>query len=101
MMAGIQIVIAENIERIYNENCQNLGVLTSTDFSLVARIRNGEKIPLSEFTAGQDEITKDIIEYGGLFEYNVARLQGKVRSPRPCFSAGQALCREGSRGGGE
>ena len=26
---GIQLVIAENIERIYKQNCQNLGVLTS------------------------------------------------------------------------
>jgi 3-isopropylmalate/(R)-2-methylmalate dehydratase large subunit len=42
LMAGIRLVIAENIERIYNENCQNLGVLTSTDFSLIERIRAGE-----------------------------------------------------------
>jgi 3-isopropylmalate/(R)-2-methylmalate dehydratase large subunit len=81
MMAGIRLVIAENIERIYRENCQNLGVLTSTNFDLVERIRNGETIPLSEFTAGADEITRGIIEHGGLFNYNVARLQGKVRTP--------------------
>ena len=31
---GIKLVIAENIERIYKQNCQNLGVLTSTDFQL-------------------------------------------------------------------
>ncbi|HEX6694739.1 MAG TPA: aconitase family protein [Longimicrobiales bacterium] len=81
LMAGIRVVIAENIERIYNENCQNLGVLTSTDFSLIERIENGEEIPLSAFTDGVDSITRDIIEYGGLFEYNVARLQGKVTVP--------------------
>ncbi|MGQ0562584.1 MAG: aconitase family protein, partial [Gemmatimonadota bacterium] len=82
LMAGIQVVIAENIERIYNENCQNLGVLTSTDFSLIDRIRRGEEISLDEFTEGEDEITKGIIEYGGLFEYNVARMQGKVTLAR-------------------
>jgi 3-isopropylmalate/(R)-2-methylmalate dehydratase large subunit len=81
MMAGIRVVIAENIERIYNENCQNLGILTSTDFSLIERIRNGEEIPLEAFTAGVDPITREIIEYGGLFEYNVARLQGHVTIP--------------------
>src|SRR5690606_5724200 len=81
MMAGIRVVIAENIERIYNENCQNLGVLTSTDFSLIDRIRRGEEIELSAFTADVDPITREIIEYGGLFEYNVARLQGKVQLP--------------------
>jgi 3-isopropylmalate/(R)-2-methylmalate dehydratase large subunit len=81
LMAGIRVVIAENIERIYNENCQNLGVLTSTDFGLIERIRSGEEIELTAFTSGVDPITRDIIEYGGLFEYNVARLQGKVTVP--------------------
>jgi 3-isopropylmalate/(R)-2-methylmalate dehydratase large subunit len=82
LMAGIRLVIAENIERIYNENCQNLGILTSTDFSLIDRIRAGEEIPLETFTEGVDAITRGIIEYGGLFEYNVARLQGSVEIPR-------------------
>jgi 3-isopropylmalate/(R)-2-methylmalate dehydratase large subunit len=83
MAAGIQIAVAESIERIYKQNCQNLGLLTSTDFGLVERIRRGEEIALSEFTRGEDEITRKIIEYGGLFPYNVARLQGKVSAPVP------------------
>ncbi|MGA8340673.1 MAG: aconitase family protein [Candidatus Sulfotelmatobacter sp.] len=87
MCAGIRVVIAENIERIYKQNCQNLGLLTSTNFSLVDRIRNGEEIALSEFTAGEDEITRQVIEYGGLFPFNVARMQGKVFLP-PIGSAG-------------
>jgi 3-isopropylmalate/(R)-2-methylmalate dehydratase large subunit len=79
--AGIQLVIAENIERIYKQNCQNLGVLTSTNFSLIDRIRAGEEIPLSEFTQGEDDITRQVIEHGGLFPFNVARMQGKVFLP--------------------
>jgi 3-isopropylmalate/(R)-2-methylmalate dehydratase large subunit len=81
MCAGIRLVIAENIERIYKQNCQNLGLLTSTNFSLIDRIRKGEEIVLSEFTAGEDEITRQVIEYGGLFPFNVARMQGKVFLP--------------------
>ncbi len=81
MCAGIRVVIAENIERIYKQNCQNLGLLTSTNFSLIGRIRGGEQIALSEFTAGEDEITRQVIEYGGLFPFNVARMQGKVFLP--------------------
>jgi len=81
MCAGIQVVIAENIERIYKQNCQNLGVLTSTNFSLIDRIRGGEEIPLSEFTEGEDEITRQVIEYGGLFPFNVARMQKKAFLP--------------------
>jgi 3-isopropylmalate/(R)-2-methylmalate dehydratase large subunit len=79
--AGIRCVIAENIERIYRQNCQNLGLLTSTDFDLIRRITDGEEIALEEFTRGEDEITQQIIEYGGLFPFNVARLQGKVQIP--------------------
>jgi 3-isopropylmalate/(R)-2-methylmalate dehydratase large subunit len=81
LCAGIKVVIADNIERIYKQNCQNLGVLTSTDFSLIDRIRAGEEIPLSEFTKGEDEITRQVIEYGGLFPFNVARMQKKVNLP--------------------
>jgi 3-isopropylmalate/(R)-2-methylmalate dehydratase large subunit len=81
MCAGIRVVIAENIERIYKQNCQNLGLLTSTNFSLIDRIRSGEEIPLTEFTVGEDEITRQVIEYGGLFPFNVARMQGKVFLP--------------------
>jgi 3-isopropylmalate/(R)-2-methylmalate dehydratase large subunit len=105
--AGIKIVIAENIERIYKQNCQNLGVLTSTNFSLIDKIRAGEEIPLSEFTQGEDEITRQIIEHGGLFNFNVARLQGKVSLPaiettrRPMTLAEKIFARHMIDGGGK
>lgn len=83
LCAGIQLVIGKSIERIYQENCQNLGILTSTDFSLIERIAAGERIELSEFTADEGDITRGIIEYGGLFQYNVARLQGVAQVPNP------------------
>ncbi|MBI1747214.1 MAG: 3-isopropylmalate dehydratase [Acidobacteria bacterium] len=81
LCAGIQLVIAESIERIYKQNCQNLGLLTSTNFGLLEKIRCGEAIPLEEFTRGEDKITRQIIEYGGLFPYNLARLRGQVQVP--------------------
>ncbi|HMG34427.1 MAG TPA: aconitase family protein [Blastocatellia bacterium] len=81
MAAGIRLVIAENIERIYRQNCQNLGLLTSTNFDLIERVADGQEIELEEFTRGEDEITRQIIEYGGLFAFNVARLQGEVSIP--------------------
>ena len=81
MCAGIRLVVGESIERIYRENCQNLGILTTTDFSILDRIQRGETIPLAAFTDGEGQITRDIIEFGGLFNYNVARLQGRVTVP--------------------
>ncbi|HEX6731047.1 MAG TPA: aconitase family protein, partial [Pyrinomonadaceae bacterium] len=79
--AGIQLVIAQSIEKIYGQNSQNIGLLTSTDFGLIERIRRGEKIPLAEFTKGLDPISQDIVTYGGLFNYNKARLAGAVSPP--------------------
>ena len=107
MSAGIQCVIAENIERIYKQNCQNLGVLTSTDFSIIDKIRSGQDIPLVEFTQGEDEITRQVIEYGGLFPFNVARLQGKVflppveTRPRPMTIAEKIFARHMLHGAGK
>ena len=79
--AGIQLVVAKSIEKIYGQNCQNIGLLTSTDFGLLGRIRAGEAIPLSEFTAGLDPISAGIVRHGGLFAYNRARLAGEVTPP--------------------
>jgi 3-isopropylmalate/(R)-2-methylmalate dehydratase large subunit len=79
--AGIRLVIAKSIEKIYGQNSQNIGLLTSTDFALIDRIRRGEEIELTEFTKGLDPISQDIVTHGGLFNYNKARLAGKVSPP--------------------
>ncbi|HEY0347108.1 MAG TPA: aconitase family protein [Pyrinomonadaceae bacterium] len=79
--AGIQLVIAKSIEKIYGQNSQNIGLLTSTDFGLIGRIRRGEEIALDEFTKGLDPISQSIVEHGGLFNYNKARLAGEVLPP--------------------
>src|SRR5262249_59571491 len=52
MCAGIKLVVGESIERIYNENCQNLGVLTTTDFAILDKVKRGEDNPLSAVPAG-------------------------------------------------
>src|SRR5437764_14364419 len=62
MSAGIKLVIGENIERMYKQNCQNLGVLTSTDFSLIDCIRRGEEIQLEVLSHGGHEIPRHVIE---------------------------------------
>src|SRR5213075_302603 len=79
--AGIQLVVAKSIEKIYGQNSQNIGLLTSNDFGLIERIRRGEEIALAEFTKGLDPISREIVEYGGLFNYNKARLAGEISPP--------------------
>src|SRR5437870_1555541 len=93
--AGIQLVIAESIEKIYGQNSQNIGLLTSTNFGLIERVRRGEEIPLEEFTKGLDPISESIVQYGGLFNYNKARLAGEVSPPSlsvpPAVAGGSAV----------
>ncbi len=81
MVAGVELVVAKTIEKIYGQNCRNIGLLTTTDFSVLDRIERGEAIPLSEFTKGLNDVEKGIVDYGGLFNYNKARLAGEVTPP--------------------
>jgi 3-isopropylmalate/(R)-2-methylmalate dehydratase large subunit len=81
MAAGVRLVVAKSIEKIYRQNAQNIGLLTSTDFGLLPRIARGEAIPIEEFTRGLDPISAAIVERGGLFAYNRARLAGSASPP--------------------
>jgi len=81
--AGIRLVVAESFERIYLQNCQNLGLFASTDFGLVERVRQGEAIPMEAFTQDLDPITAEIVRRGGLFAFNQARLAGAFAVPLP------------------
>lgn len=88
LCAGIRLVVAESFERIYRQNCQNLGLLTSTDFGVLERIRRGEAILRAEFAGGLDPISAGIVEAGGLFPYSFARMQGRAAVPVPDHPAG-------------
>ncbi len=85
LSAGIRIVVAESFERIYLQNCVNLGLLPTTDFSILERVRHGERIPVELFTEGRDAITAEILRRGGLAPFNRARLRGEVTLPEPNF----------------
>lgn len=86
--AGIRLVIAESFERIYQQNCHNLGLFTSTDFGLVERVQAGEEIRMEEFTSGWDPLTQEIIRSGGLFGFNKRRAENKVHVALPVHPAG-------------
>jgi 3-isopropylmalate/(R)-2-methylmalate dehydratase large subunit len=85
--AGVEIVFAKTIEKIYGQNCQNIGLLTSTDFGLLQRLEAGEAVSIDDFTRGLDPVSTAIVEYGGLFQYNRARLAGQTVPTLPSHAA--------------
>lgn len=73
--AGIRLVIAESFERIYRQNCDNLGLFTSTDFSLIDRIRRGESIDIHDLVKDREPLAQAILKAGGLLAYGQAALK--------------------------
>jgi 3-isopropylmalate/(R)-2-methylmalate dehydratase large subunit len=79
--AGIRLIVAESFERIYQQNCDNIGILTTTDFSVLERIAAGEDIPIEVFLQGRDELTQKIIRAGGLMRLSKALSWPDSRAP--------------------
>ncbi len=71
LSAGVRLVIAESFERIYRQNADNLGLITSTDFGLVERLQRGETITLDELLAGREPQPAAILRAGGLLAYGL------------------------------
>ncbi|RST47912.1 aconitase family protein [Variovorax sp. MHTC-1] len=86
--AGIRLVIAESFERIYRQNADNLGLFTSTDFSLVERIQNGEPIDIEELVASRDAQAAAILRHGGLLRYGRERMKQISLPPTDAASNG-------------
>ena len=85
--AGIKLVIAESFERIYRQNADNVGLLTSTDFGLIERIRRGELIDIDELVASRDAITAEVVRSGGLLRYGRQRLNAAPHDGRAAADA--------------
>ena len=78
--AGIRIVIAASFAPIHERNNINLGQLMG-DYTMLERLQNGEQLPLSEFTEKYDDVTKIIIEKGGLFPFAKALKSDEITLP--------------------
>ena len=75
-LAGVQLVIAESFERIYRQNADNIGLFTSTDFGLLARIERGERITLAALVQGREALAASILGANGLLGWGQWFLAG-------------------------
>jgi 3-isopropylmalate/(R)-2-methylmalate dehydratase large subunit len=87
--AGIRLIIAESFERIFRQNCDNLGLFTSSDFGLIARIQKGEAISVDELVGGREALAAALLRSGGLLAYG--KLQDMATSyPAPATATATA-----------
>ena len=66
LCAGIRLVVARSFEKIYQQNCHNIGLLTTTDFGILERLERGESISVAELSVGLDPISRLVVQSGGL-----------------------------------
>ncbi|MDD9913429.1 MAG: aconitase family protein, partial [Rhodospirillaceae bacterium] len=76
LYSGVKLIIAESFERLYRQNCDNLGLFTSTDFGLIDRIRAGEDIPIEDLVGDREPLAAKILRAGGLLGFGKAIAKG-------------------------
>ena len=88
--AGIELVVADSFQRIFQENMVYAGMPFTTDRSVIGRLEVGEYVDLSELHAKLPPFFRAVAEAGGLMAYGTKLLAGEVqptyeteRTPRP------------------
>jgi 3-isopropylmalate/(R)-2-methylmalate dehydratase large subunit len=81
LLAGIRLVVARSFGRIYRQNAQNIGLVTTTDFGVLARFARGEALGEDALSDESDPVTRELARHGGLLGYAKARAAGDVTLP--------------------
>lgn len=87
LVAGVRLVVARSFGRIYQQNAENIGLFTSTDFELVERLRQGEPIEPASLSRSEDAVAQGIARSGGLLAHARQRLAGQLGVPTPVVRA--------------
>ncbi len=77
--AGIQLVVADSFQRIFQENMVYSGMPFTTDRGVVERLQAGEEIDLDALTAALPPFFRAVARAGGLLPFGTALLEGEVR----------------------
>lgn len=77
--AGIELVVAQSFQRIFQENMVYSGMPFTTDRGVLDRLVQGEDVDLAELTADLPPFFRAVTEAGGLLRYGTALLDGRVR----------------------
>lgn len=76
--AGIELVVADSFQRIFQENMVYAGMPFTTDRNVLARLEGGEDVDVTEFYADLPPFFRAVAEGGGLMSYGTRLLAGEV-----------------------
>ena len=82
VFSGSRLAIASSFAPIHARNNINIGQLMG-DHAMLRRLEAGERIELSELSAGHDAITKLMIESGGLLPFCARLDKHEITVPAP------------------
>lgn len=106
--AGIELVVADSFQRIFQENMVYGGVPFTTDRGVLARLKTGEDVDVREFFVDLPPFFRAVAEGGGLLKYGTRLLEGAVepwydvdRAARPLNIVEKIIARRTWRGQGE
>ena len=106
--AGIQLVVADSFQRIFQENMVYGGMPFTTDRAVLGRLTSGEDVDVTEFFGDLPDFFRIVAESGGLMKYGSKLLSGAVkpeyavdRPARPLNAVEKIIARRAYRGEGQ
>ncbi|TNE91048.1 MAG: hypothetical protein EP330_06245 [Deltaproteobacteria bacterium] len=76
--AGIELVVADSFQRIFQENMVYSGMPFTTDRSVIGRLEAGEDVDVTKFYADLPPFFRAVAEQGGLMSYGTQLLAGEI-----------------------
>ena len=76
--AGIELVVADSFQRIFQENMVYSGMPFTTDRSVLTRLQSGEDVDVTEFFTVLPPFFRAVAEAGGLLPYGTQLLAGEI-----------------------
>lgn len=77
--AGIELVVADSFQRIFQENMVYSGMPFTTDRGVLARLQAGEDVDVRELYDDLPPFFQAVAQAGGLLRYGSDLLQGQVQ----------------------
>lgn len=77
--AGIELVVADSFQRIFQENMVYAGMPFTTDRGVLDRLQAGEDIDVTSLSQALPPFFRAVSEAGGLMKYGTALLAGEIQ----------------------